>query len=69
MYEPYHPLKFSQTSSYVDQMRAGTKYFVEHRGKKALCVMYQDTDFGKDVLAGVSQQAEANGGQRRQRQP
>ena len=61
MYEPYHPLKFSQTSSYVDQMRAGTKYFVEHRGKKALCVMYQDTDFGKDVLAGVSQQAEANG--------
>ncbi len=61
MYEPYHPLKFSQTSSYVDQMRAGTKYFVEHRGKKALCVMYQDTDFGKDVLAGVSLQAEANG--------
>ena len=23
MYEPYHRLKFSQTSSYVDQMRAG----------------------------------------------
>jgi branched-chain amino acid transport system substrate-binding protein len=61
MYEPYHRLKFSQTSSYVDQMRAGTKYFVEQRGKKALCVMYQDTDFGKDVLAGVSLQAEADG--------
>src|SRR3984885_11018511 len=61
MYEPFHRLKFSQTSSYVDQMRAGTKYFVEQRGKKALCVMYQDTDFGKDVLAGVSLQAEANG--------
>ena len=26
MYEPFHRLKFSQTSSYVDQMRAGTKY-------------------------------------------
>ena len=26
MYEPYHRLKFSQTSSYVDQMRAGIKY-------------------------------------------
>jgi branched-chain amino acid transport system substrate-binding protein len=61
MYEPFHRLKFSQTSSYVDQMRAGTKYFVEQRGKKALCVMYQDTDFGKDVLAGVSLQAEADG--------
>jgi branched-chain amino acid transport system substrate-binding protein len=61
MYEPFHRLKFSQTSSYVDQMRAGTKYFVEQRGKKALCVMYQDTDFGKDVLAGVSLQADADG--------
>jgi branched-chain amino acid transport system substrate-binding protein len=59
MYEPYHRLKFSQTSSYVDQMRAGVKYFVEQRGKKAICLMYQDTDFGKDVLAGVTMQAEA----------
>jgi branched-chain amino acid transport system substrate-binding protein len=59
MYEPYHKLKFSQTSSYVDQMRAGIKHFVEQRGKKAICVMYQDTDFGKDVLAGVVQQTEA----------
>jgi branched-chain amino acid transport system substrate-binding protein len=59
MYEPYHRLKFSQTSSYVDQMRAGTKYFVEQRGKRAICVMYQDTDFGKDVLAGVTIQTEA----------
>jgi branched-chain amino acid transport system substrate-binding protein len=59
MYEPYHRLKFSQTSSYVDQMRAGVKYFVEQRGKKVICLMYQDTDFGKDVLAGVTQQAEA----------
>jgi branched-chain amino acid transport system substrate-binding protein len=59
MYEPFHRLKFSQTSSYVDQMRAGIKYFVEQRSKKAVCVMYQDTDFGKDVLAGVTLQAEA----------
>jgi branched-chain amino acid transport system substrate-binding protein len=59
MYEPYHRLKFSQTSSYVDQMRAGIKYFVEQRGKKVICTMYQDTDFGKDVLAGVTLQTEA----------
>ena len=36
MYEPFHKLKFSQYSSYVDEMRAGVKYFVEQRGKKAV---------------------------------
>jgi branched-chain amino acid transport system substrate-binding protein len=59
MYEPFNKLKFSQTSSYVDQMRAGVKYFIDSRGKKAVCIMYQDTDFGKDVLAGVTLQTEA----------
>ena len=59
MYEPFNHLKFSQTSSYVDQMRAGMKYFVEQRGKKTVCIMYQDTDFGKDVLAGVTMQLDA----------
>jgi branched-chain amino acid transport system substrate-binding protein len=59
MYEPYHRLKFSQFSSYVDQIRTGVKYFIEQRGKKAVCAMYQDTDFGKDVLAGALQQTEA----------
>ncbi len=59
MYEPFNHLKFSQTSSYVDQMRAGIKYFVEQRGKKVVCIMYQDTDFGKDVLAGVTMQLDA----------
>ena len=61
MFEPFHRLKFSQYSSYVDQMRAGVKYFVERRGKKQLCAMYHDTDFGKDVLAGTVIQAEAMG--------
>jgi branched-chain amino acid transport system substrate-binding protein len=61
MFEPFHKLKFSQYSSYVDQMRAGVKYFVEQRGKKTICAMYQDTDFGKDVLAGAQMQAEAMG--------
>jgi branched-chain amino acid transport system substrate-binding protein len=61
MFEPFNKLKFSQYSSYVDQMRAGVKYFVEQRAKKAICAMYQDTDFGKDVLAGAQMQAEAMG--------
>src|ERR1700741_5287252 len=58
MYEPFHKLKFYGAASYVDQVRAGINYFVTKKGKKALCVMYQDTDFGKEVLDGVQLQAE-----------
>ncbi len=61
MYEPYNRLKFGQFASYYDQMRAAVKYFAEKRGRKAFCVMYQDSDFGKDVLAGVVAQTEAMG--------
>ncbi len=58
MYEPFHKLKFYSAASYVDQVRAGINYFVTKKGKKALCAMYQDTDFGKEVLDGVQAQAE-----------
>lgn len=58
MYEPFHRLKFYGAASYVDQIRAGIQYFVTKKGKKALCAMYQDTDFGKEVLDGVQMQAD-----------
>jgi branched-chain amino acid transport system substrate-binding protein len=61
MYEPFNRLKFGQFSSYYDQMRAGVRYFVEQRGKKTIGVMYQDTDFGRDVQAGVVAQLKAMG--------
>jgi branched-chain amino acid transport system substrate-binding protein len=59
MFEPYHKLKFYGAATYVDQMRSGINYFVTKKGKKALCAMYQDTDFGKEVLDGVLAQAQA----------
>jgi branched-chain amino acid transport system substrate-binding protein len=59
MYEPYNPLKFAQFSSYYDQMRSGLKYFVEQRHVSHLCAMYQDTDFGRDILAGAQDEAKA----------
>ena len=59
MYEPYNRLKFAQFASYYDQMRAAVKYFVEEKKSKKLCVMYQDTDFGRDVLDGVKAEADA----------
>ena len=61
MYEPFHKLKFGLVSSYYDQMRAAVKLLVEQRGKKALCAMYQDTDFGRDVMDGVRAQMDAMG--------
>jgi branched-chain amino acid transport system substrate-binding protein len=58
MYQPFHRLKFYGAASYVDQIRAGIQYFVSKKSKKALCAMYQDTDFGKEVLDGVQMQAD-----------
>src|SRR5215475_588475 len=58
MYEPFHKLKFYGAASYVDQIRAGIQYFATKKGKKALCAMYQDTDFGKEVMDGVQMQAD-----------
>ncbi len=61
MYEPFNRLKFGQFASYYDQMRAAVKFFVSQRGKKTVGSMYQDTDFGRDVHAGVKAQLQAMG--------
>ena len=61
MYEPFNRLKFAQFASYYDQMRAAVKYFAQTKWRKAFCVSYQDSDFGKDVLAGVVAETEALG--------
>ena len=61
MYEPFNRLKFGQFASYYDQMRAGVKYFVDKKGKKRVGSMIQDTDYGKDVLAGAVAQVKAMG--------
>jgi branched-chain amino acid transport system substrate-binding protein len=42
-------------------VRSGIDYFVKTKGKKAVCVMYQDTDFGKEVLEGAEQQTKKLG--------
>jgi branched-chain amino acid transport system substrate-binding protein len=59
MAEPFHKLKFAAFSTYYDQVRAVTKHFVEKEGKKKVCSMYQDTDFGHEIRDGVREQAKA----------
>jgi branched-chain amino acid transport system substrate-binding protein len=61
MYEPYHKLKFSAFTPYSDQMQAAVKYFAENKGVKKIGVLYQDDDFGKNVLHGCEDQAKALG--------
>jgi branched-chain amino acid transport system substrate-binding protein len=59
MYHPFHKLKFATLSSYYDQVRAGFKYFAEKKGMKMPCVMYEDNDFGQEILEGARDQAKA----------
>src|SRR6201996_980636 len=40
-------------------MRAGVKLFVEQHGKKTVCAMSEDTDFGRDVMAGAKDELAA----------
>src|SRR5205814_4934239 len=61
MYEPFERLKFYGAASYVDQIRSGINYFVKNKGVKNVCVMYQDTDFGKEILEGAKEQTEKLG--------
>jgi branched-chain amino acid transport system substrate-binding protein len=59
MAEPFHKLKFAAFSTYYDQVRSVTKHFVEKEGKKKVCTLYQDTDFGHEIRDGVRDQAKA----------
>jgi branched-chain amino acid transport system substrate-binding protein len=61
MVEPFNRLKFHARGIYYDEIRAATKYFVEEHGKKAPCVVYQDTDYGQEIYEGTLDQAAAMG--------
>ncbi len=53
MYEPLHRLKYSFAAPYYDQMRAAVKRIVKEKGYKNVCTLYQDDDFGLEVMQGA----------------
>ncbi len=53
MYEPLHRLKYSFAATYYDQMRAAVKYMVKNKGYQKVCTLYQDDDFGLEVMRGA----------------
>jgi branched-chain amino acid transport system substrate-binding protein len=52
MYEPLNRLKYSFATPYYDQVRAALPKLVKDKGAKKVCVLYQDDDFGLEVLRG-----------------
>ena len=52
MYDPFHKLKYSYAATYFDQMRNAVPKLVKEKGAKKVCTMYQDDDFGLEVLKG-----------------
>jgi ABC-type branched-subunit amino acid transport system substrate-binding protein len=59
MYEPHDRLKFALFTPYNYSMRVSTKWFVETKGKKAVCILHQDDEFGLNVKRGVEDQLTA----------
>ena len=52
MYEPFHKLKYSFAATYFDQMRRAVPQMVKEKGAKKACTIYQDDDFGLEVMRG-----------------
>jgi branched-chain amino acid transport system substrate-binding protein len=53
MYEPFHKLKYSFAATYYDQMRTTLPKMVKDRNAKKPCIIYQDDEFGLEVLRGA----------------
>ena len=55
MYEPFHRLKFANIGPYYEQMRTFLPRMVQEKKPKAVCAIYQDDEFGLEVLRGAEE--------------
>ncbi len=53
MYEPFNRLKYSFAATYYDQMRGAVPRLVKEKGAKKVCTIYQDDEFGLEVVRGA----------------
>jgi branched-chain amino acid transport system substrate-binding protein len=53
MYEPFHRLKYAFAATYYDQMRTAVPKLVKEKGAKKVCTLYQDDEFGLEVMRGA----------------
>jgi branched-chain amino acid transport system substrate-binding protein len=61
MYEPFHRLKYSFSATYYEQMRAAVPKLAKEKGAKKVCTMYQDDEFGLEVMRGAEDGLKAAG--------
>ncbi len=61
MYEPFHRLKYSFAVPYYDQMKLMVPKLVKEKGAKKVCSIYQDDEFGLEVLRGAEEGLKAVG--------
>ncbi len=52
MYEPLHKLKYAFSVTYFDQIRKTAPKLVKEKGIKKVCTLYQDDEFGLEVMRG-----------------
>jgi ABC-type branched-subunit amino acid transport system substrate-binding protein len=57
--KPQERLKFNNLLPYVESTRAAVKFMIETKNFKKPCTMYQDDEYGKNVLDGFTQQITA----------
>jgi branched-chain amino acid transport system substrate-binding protein len=55
MYEPFHKLKYSFAVPYFDQMKIMVPKMVKEKGAKKVCTIYQDDEFGLEVVRGAEE--------------
>jgi len=53
MYDPPHKLKFASVASYHDTMRMNVARLYKEKGAKQACSLYQDDDYGLEVIRGA----------------
>ncbi len=61
MFEPLNRLKFAMLSTYYDQMRIAVPRLVKEKNAKKVCAIYQDDEFGLEVLRGAEAGAKSMG--------
>jgi ABC-type branched-subunit amino acid transport system substrate-binding protein len=54
--KPQERLKFNNLLPYIESTRAAVKFMIETKNFKKPCIMYQDDEYGKNVLDGFNQQ-------------
>ena len=52
-YTPLHPLKFQMFAPYQDYMDAAVRHMMSTGGYARACLLYQDDDYGLEVMKGV----------------